>query len=250
MFDNASTSKVFQHIAQECPNISQLEFCCELDELADGNNTEDSSLRTFASLSTGFQNLWSLVSSPVIIQSSALQMLARLPNLTNLWIRAQSDTTPWNSSLCEQLPPSSFPALKSLRIDLETCRDVKRFWELIPLANLEWATVSIASTSEVGDEFIPTLCRASPHLKSLGLEFSSQSDLDEDGEIHMVPLNTFEHLARLPLKLRKARFRKRVGQNRGSVAFFDGDQLFSPAHAPGRTLALIESSSTLGQDRM
>ncbi|KAG9121453.1 hypothetical protein FRC07_002587 [Ceratobasidium sp. 392] len=198
-----STSVILEHIANKCPNLSKLEFYCNLDEPTDGDGSEDTSLRTFASLSS-FQRLRHLISTPIMIQSSALRLLAELPNLKDLWIKTESDTPPWDPSLCEQLPPGSFPVLESLSINLETCRDVRRFWEIVPLATLEKAYVSIKSTSDDDEgegEFIPTLCQSSPKINSLRLTFSSQLDLDEeDREVHLISLDMFEHLARLPLK--------------------------------------------------
>ncbi|KAG8717473.1 hypothetical protein FRC09_014227 [Ceratobasidium sp. 395] len=200
-FGNIPTSKILGHIANQCPNIFRLEFYCQLEEPTNGDYLEDALLQMFTPLSMGFQNLHHIMSNTLILQPDALRRLAQLPNLTNIWAQAEPDTLPWNSSSCGQLPPDSFPALKSLSLDLETCRDVRRFWELVPLANLETATVSIASTNEIENEFIQTLCRASPNTKSLRLAFPRQDGLDEeDDQIHMIPLDMFEHLARLALK--------------------------------------------------
>ncbi|KAG8759148.1 hypothetical protein FRC12_009837 [Ceratobasidium sp. 428] len=199
-FGNIPTGKILGHIANQRPNIFELEFHCQLDE-PDGDYVEDALLQTFAPLSAGFQNLHYLVSSPLILQPAALRPLARLPNLTYLSARAESNTLPWDSSSFNQLPSNSFPALKGLSLELETCRDMRRFWELIPLTNLERVTVSVASTNDVEDEFVPTLCRASPNIKSLVLALPRQAGLDEGhGQIYRIPLNMFEHLARLPLE--------------------------------------------------
>ncbi|KAG9118337.1 hypothetical protein FRC07_007203 [Ceratobasidium sp. 392] len=210
-----STSVILERIANKCPNLSKLEFYCNLDESTDGDGPEDTSLRTFASLS-GFQRLRHFISSPIMIQSSALRLLAQLPNLSELWIKTTPDTPPWDSSLCQRLPPGSFPALKSLSINLETCRDVKKFWELVPLPTLEAAYVTIKSKGDDDEgqgEFIPTLCQTSPNIKRLRLTFSSPPD--EDEAVHMISLGMFEHLARLSLGL----------------ANFEGHQLSLPAYA-------------------
>ncbi|KAG8719674.1 hypothetical protein FRC08_002273 [Ceratobasidium sp. 394] len=198
--DGVTTSELLGHVANKCPNIRELEYHCELDEPIEGESAENRSLRTFASL-PAFRNLCCLVSSPAIIQSSALQLLSQLPKLADLWIRAESGIRPWVSSLREQLPPGSFPALKTLSVDFEKSGDVKKFWEFIPLAGLEKAYISIGLIGD-GDqsEFIPTLCQASPNIKHLRLTFSIQSELDEeDREIHRISVDMFEHLARLPL---------------------------------------------------
>jgi hypothetical protein len=203
LLDASTTGTLLQNLASRCPNLWELEFYSEPD-YSDDDESEDISQsgrpHVFAPLGT-FHRLYRLTSTPAVIQSQALQLLAQLPNLNTLWIRADSHVIPWDPSLCEPLPVGAFPALDNCSLDFETSRDVRAFWELVPLAILTGAYISIHSISD-GDEcqFIPILCRASPQIKSIRLSFPVQLDLDEeDRQIQTISYDMFEHLARLPL---------------------------------------------------
>ncbi|KAG8730803.1 hypothetical protein FRC12_020067 [Ceratobasidium sp. 428] len=80
---------------------------------------------------------------------------------------------------------------------------MKRFWELVPLAKLTRAflTIQVARDGDEGeDNFVPLLCQASPRIRSLRLTFSDRADFnEEDRNIHKISAETFEYLSRLPL---------------------------------------------------
>ncbi|KAG8735389.1 hypothetical protein FRC10_010669 [Ceratobasidium sp. 414] len=73
--DTSSTVQLLEYTAQECPNLRSLEFHPESDEIVDA----PTSLQTFTILS-GFKHLRSLTSTPVVLESAALQLVAQLPN--------------------------------------------------------------------------------------------------------------------------------------------------------------------------
>ncbi|KAG9102926.1 hypothetical protein FRC06_000777 [Ceratobasidium sp. 370] len=201
LLDAPATSQLLEHLGHKCPNIHKLEFYSKSDELAELQGAQDNLAQTFALL-PHFRDLRNLTSTPAIIQPPVLPLLAQMPNLVDLCICVKGNTLPWDSSLRERLPADSFPELKKLALSLETSRDVKRFWELIPLASLN--EVYITMRSEAGNEsqFIPTLCQASPQIRGLRLTFPRRLDPgEEDGPIHQIDISMFERLARLPLDM-------------------------------------------------
>ncbi|KAG9076755.1 hypothetical protein FS749_011419 [Ceratobasidium sp. UAMH 11750] len=186
--DITGTRQFLEHAAYKCPNLRSLEFHPESNEIIDAPR----SLQTFTFLSN-FRHLRRLVSSPVVLQSAALQLIAQLPSLNTLSIRPNERGGHWNSSLCEQVPTGSFPALGDLTLGLRTPRDAGRFWELIPLHTLKHLDLTITSRSrQDASEFIPALCRTSPLIAALKLKVGGWS--------FSITADMFEHLARLPIE--------------------------------------------------
>ncbi|KAG9090132.1 hypothetical protein FRC06_001203, partial [Ceratobasidium sp. 370] len=180
-------------IARTCPGIRLLDFHPKLHEPANTVVAQSKLLRDFAALPS-FQNLRFLISTPVILQSPVLELVAQLPCLKRMTIQPNYPGANWDPSSCQQLPPGSFPALDTLVLSLGTSRDANRFWELIPLPNLKDLDLTMESVANDNElQFIPTLCRASPQITSLQLSFPAFN------EPHGISARMFEHLARLPL---------------------------------------------------
>ncbi|KAG8729479.1 hypothetical protein FRC10_003862 [Ceratobasidium sp. 414] len=183
----ASTRQLMERAAHKCPNLRSLEFYPEYNKITD----PATSLQTFSSFSS-FKHLRRLVSTPAVIQSTALQLIAQLPNLHTLSIEPSGHSGHWDPSLCEQIPAGSFPALTDLTLRLKESRDAKQFWELVPLRALKNLSLTIIAPSDNGEpQFIPALCRSSPLITKLKLKFR---------RVHTITADVFEHLARLPIE--------------------------------------------------
>ncbi|KAG8758853.1 hypothetical protein FRC12_009906 [Ceratobasidium sp. 428] len=194
--DPPFTSDALACLASKAPNIPKLEIYPYADTLTDSLSIHNIPPQTFVSLSE-LCNLRYLISNVAVLQPYALQLLAQLPRLRVLWIKADYCGPQSNFLLQHPFPSSSFPSLETLHIDLKTSRDVKRCWELIPLKGLTEAHISIDSTNgEDQSQFIPPLCYGSPLLRELLIKFAKS---DEDGQVHNIQMDMFEHLGRLPL---------------------------------------------------
>ncbi|KAG8693465.1 hypothetical protein FRC08_009095 [Ceratobasidium sp. 394] len=186
--DITGTRQFLEHAAYKCPNLRSLEFHPESNEIIDMPTL----LQTFTFFSN-FKDLRRLVSTPVVLESDALRLIAQLPSLNTLSIRPNECSRYWNSSLCEQVPAGSFPALGDLTIRLGTPRAAGRFWELIPLHTLKNLDLAITSPSvQDASDFIPVLCRTSPLITALKLKANGWS--------FKITADMFEHLARLPIE--------------------------------------------------
>ncbi|KAG9126406.1 hypothetical protein FRC07_003555 [Ceratobasidium sp. 392] len=189
-------SGILKLVAERCPNLRSLEFYPELAAVNDGSSTESIQSHPFLSL-CDLRNLRYLSSTLAVIHSPALEFIGQLPNLSELYVRPRErlyqPLLTWDSSRCKQLPANAFPALQTLRIQLDRSLDVKRFWELVPLAGLKNVYISLESPSDDEFQFIPVLCEGSPRITTLELCLPEQDDL------HVMPSDTFEYLARLPL---------------------------------------------------
>ncbi|KAG8735388.1 hypothetical protein FRC10_010668 [Ceratobasidium sp. 414] len=184
--DIADTSQVLQHAAHKCPGLYSLEF-------HPGPNTDVS---TSMEALSNFKHLGHLVSTPIVLQSSALQTVARLPRLTTLSIKP-NNRGHWDSSLCEQVPAGGFPVLSDLTLHLKKPQDAKRFWELLPLGVLKKLDLTLEVPSD-NSEFISTLCGTSPQITELALRLD-ESNRDYQ-RVYRINADMFEHLARLPME--------------------------------------------------
>ncbi|KAG8719672.1 hypothetical protein FRC08_002271 [Ceratobasidium sp. 394] len=186
-------------IARRSPQIRELEFYPEMGSSIKTGSVENFLLSPFASLSK-FYHLRRLGSSTAILQPHALQLVAQLPNLTDLRLCADSFGSNCSLLLDHQLPANAFPSLVTLDIDLETSQDVKKCWELIPLQALNEVQIFIQAASG-GDQsqFIPALCRGSPQIRELQISFFKQFNDDDGVDIHHIQATMFEHLRCLPL---------------------------------------------------
>ncbi|KAG9094013.1 hypothetical protein FS749_013299 [Ceratobasidium sp. UAMH 11750] len=191
--DMVNTKRLLEHAASRCPSLRSLEFYPEPIHIID----VPTPIQTFALLSN-FKDLRRLVSTPVVIQSTALQLVAQLPCLTSLSIGPTEKSGHWDSSLCEPVPAGGFPALCDLTLCLENPQDVRRFWELIPLGMLKKLDLTIPEVT--GDEppFIPTLCQASPQITKLRVMLPEFERFH--WEFYEISADTFEHLACLALE--------------------------------------------------
>ncbi|KAG8743561.1 hypothetical protein FRC12_015022 [Ceratobasidium sp. 428] len=195
-FDAEITSQALAHLVTIACGIQKLEFYPELQTLTDSLSVQSIPTTTFVSLAE-LHNLRYLTSNVAVLQPYALQLLAQLPRLRVLCIRAGYCGPECNFLLSDKLPSDTFPSLETLHIDLKTPRDVKRCWELVPLKRLTKAHISISSANgEDQSQFIPSLCHGSPLLRELLLGFAKP---DEDGQIHDIQIEMFEHLGHLPL---------------------------------------------------
>ncbi|KAG8690854.1 hypothetical protein FRC09_011810, partial [Ceratobasidium sp. 395] len=184
------------YLATVACGIQKLEFYPDSQTLTDSLSVQSIPVETFVSLAE-LHNLRYVTSNVAVLQPYALQLLAQLPHLRVLCIRAGYCGPQCNFLLNYKLPSSSFPSLETLRIDPKTSRDVKKCWELVPLKRLTKAHISISSANgEDQSQFIPSLCHGSPLLRELLLGFAK---LDEDEQIHNIQIEMFEHLRRLPL---------------------------------------------------
>ncbi|KAG9082072.1 hypothetical protein FRC06_005255, partial [Ceratobasidium sp. 370] len=150
--DLVGARQLLEYVAPQCPGLCSLEFYPEPTEIP-------TPPQTFASLSS-FKDLRRLVSTPVVIESSALQLVAQLPHLNSLLIAPNANGRHWDWSLCEPVPAGSFPTLGDLTLFLEKPQDATRFWELIPLGILKKLDLTILKAARDKSPFIPTLCRA------------------------------------------------------------------------------------------
>ncbi|KAG8729166.1 hypothetical protein FRC10_004195, partial [Ceratobasidium sp. 414] len=188
VLDITSTAQLLEYTAQKCPDLHSLEFHPESDEIVD----TPTYLQTFTLLSS-FKHLRRLTSTPMLLESAALQLVAQLPSLDTLSAEPNEHSGHWNPSLCEQVPAGGFPALNDLTLCLEGPWDAEKFWELIPLQALKTLALTIDSYPDDNESrFIPVLCRASPLITGLTLRFS--------GWGHRITADTFEYLARLPIE--------------------------------------------------
>ncbi|KAG8734119.1 hypothetical protein FRC10_011937 [Ceratobasidium sp. 414] len=185
--DMASTMRLLERTAHRCTNLRSLEF---------HPTTTPVPPETLALLSS-FKNLRRLVSTPIVLQSTTLQVVAQLPHLGTLSIESEADDGLWDPSLCEQVPADGFPALSDLTLRLETLEDATRFWELIPLGNLKKLDLTILVAGD-NSELIPTLCRASPQITEFRLGFDEAGGDDE--WVYEISADMFEHLACLPIE--------------------------------------------------
>ncbi|KAG8736611.1 hypothetical protein FRC10_009128 [Ceratobasidium sp. 414] len=187
------SARLLEAVMRACPGIHSLDFHPELHGPADNLTARNKLLQGFTFLSS-FQDLRALRSAPMILQSPVLELVAQLPCLKCLTVQPNHTGANWDPSLCQQLPPGSFPALDTLTLELGNSHDAKKFWELIPLPNLKGLDLSLRSVPSDDElSFIPTLCQASPQITSLQLDFPAW------GEPHEIGTEVFEHLARLPL---------------------------------------------------
>lgn len=149
---------------------------------------------------SGLHKLRSLSCNLPIIHSPTLMAVAQLPNLTDLSISGNPDSQNdllWDLSWRDRIPPGSFPALKSLTVDLGTSYNTEQFFKFLPLTGLNGVNIILAQ----GDlQFISTLCRASPQLTDLDiLHFNGIDHEDEEIMIGRISSGLFEHLSRLPM---------------------------------------------------
>ncbi|KAG9074625.1 hypothetical protein FS749_013790 [Ceratobasidium sp. UAMH 11750] len=186
--DMADTRQNLEHIARQCPGLYTLEFHPESNMTADD-------LMSMHVLSS-FKNLGHLVSTPIILHSAALRVVAQLPSLQTLSIGSTWSSGDWDSSLCEQIPVGGFPALSNLTLQLKKPQDAKRFWELIPLGVLKKLVLTLDGPDKF--EFIPTLCRKSPRITDLVIKFGESKEYR--GQVYNMSADVFEHLARLPIE--------------------------------------------------
>ncbi|KAG8723941.1 hypothetical protein FRC09_001050 [Ceratobasidium sp. 395] len=192
----SSVKHVLDHIAIICPGVHQLTFYPSSDRYIDNFSLEDIPSQTFASLAK-FRGLRRLDSGIAILQSHSLQLLAELPYLAFLRVESGYLHDVKHVQLCHQLPPDSFPSLATLHIDLPTPRDIKRFWDVVPLKKLIEVHITIQSADDDDQmQFIPSLCRGSPRIKALLLDFPMG---DDDEPVYSIGADMFEHLERLPL---------------------------------------------------
>ncbi|KAG8779307.1 hypothetical protein FRC12_024434 [Ceratobasidium sp. 428] len=188
--------EVLDHIAIICPEAHQLEFYPSSGHYIDNFSLEDIPSQTFVSLAK-FRDLRRLTSGVAILQSHSLQLLAELPYLAFLQVEAGYLHEVKNVQLCRQLPADSFPSLTILNIDLPTSQDVKRFWDLVPLKKLIEVHIFIQSADDSDQmQFIPSLCRGSPLIRALLLDFPRSGDSEP---LYRIGADMFEHLRRLPL---------------------------------------------------
>ncbi|KAG8719671.1 hypothetical protein FRC08_002270 [Ceratobasidium sp. 394] len=187
--DMASTRQLLEHVAHQCPDIHFLEFYP--DPTA---KTDTPPLSQTLALLSGFKNLRRLASTSVVIQPSVLQLVAQLPHLNTLSI-GPIGSPDWDSSSCEQVPTGGFPALNNLTLCLANLQDAKQFWELVPLGMLKKLDLTILVANRGKSEFISRLCRASPQITELGLNFTNY----RGGWAYEIDADTFEHMARLPI---------------------------------------------------
>ncbi|KAG8745083.1 hypothetical protein FRC10_008935 [Ceratobasidium sp. 414] len=188
------SARLLEAVVRVCPGIYSLDFRPELRGPADTITARNELLQGFTFLAS-FQDLRALRSAPMILQSPVLELVAQLPYLKRMAIEPFYIREYWDPSLCQQLPPGSFPALDPLTLGLGSFRDAKKFWELIPLPNLKELDLTMElATNDNEFPFIPTLCQASPQITSLQLHF-----FPPGLEPHEINADMFEHLARLPL---------------------------------------------------
>ncbi|KAG8709303.1 hypothetical protein FRC08_018423, partial [Ceratobasidium sp. 394] len=186
--DMADTKKNLEHIALQCPGLYSLEFHPESD-----TTTDDLMLMHVLS---SFKNLGHLVSTPTILHSAALQVVAQLPCLHTLSIDSYFSGY-WDSSSCEQVPVGGFPALSNLMLRLRNSQDAKQFWEFIPLGMLKKLVLTIEDPDDEF-EFISTLCRTSPQITDLVIKFGKFEKYRR--QVYKMSADVFEHLARLPIE--------------------------------------------------
>ncbi|KAG8698401.1 hypothetical protein FRC09_007250 [Ceratobasidium sp. 395] len=156
-------------------------------------------VRGYASISK-FSNLRALMSTPAMLEPPILRLIAQLPNLSSLIISPYQRGIYFDFSLSTRLPEDSFPALNVLRIPFTTSHDIKKFWELIPLAKLKSLFLDIESVSNDDSlAFISTLCQASHLITRLELTFPYIDDEDEGDEPYAIEEGGFEYLLGLSL---------------------------------------------------
>ncbi|KAG8702272.1 hypothetical protein FRC09_004821 [Ceratobasidium sp. 395] len=195
-----SFARALEMAAQTCTGTCSLEFFPQSRNQVDPDMAQPSPLYNFNFMSM-FQNLHALTSTPMMLESPVLQLVAQLPSLSKLVIQDYEDGTHWRLSSHMQLPKDSFPALAILCIQFSNTRDAKKFWELMPPIGLKILSLAVRSVDDDdgGLQFIPALCRASPELGCLRLALPGMDDTDEEEEIYMVGKETFEKLAGLDL---------------------------------------------------
>ncbi|KAG9073958.1 hypothetical protein FRC06_011032 [Ceratobasidium sp. 370] len=190
--DMTETQRILEHTANLCPGLRSLEFYPRTTK-----TTKTPALsQTFASLSS-FKDLRRLASTPAVIQSNALQLVARLPRLDTLSIRSCGNGRRWDSSLCEKVSPGGFPALTDLTLHLDTPGDATRFWELVPLGKLKKLDLTLLARDDESP-FISTICTASPRITKLGLKFVDSKKWSQ--WFYKISADMFKYLARLPLE--------------------------------------------------
>ncbi|KAG8712126.1 hypothetical protein FRC08_014999 [Ceratobasidium sp. 394] len=183
----ADTRQILEHAVHKCPGLYSLEF--------HPMSTTDADTSVEVLLS--FKRLGHLVSTPIVLQSTGLQTVARLPRLNTLSIKP-AGSGHWDSSLCEQMPADSFPVLSDLTLCLEKPRDATQFWVLIPLRMLKKLDLTITAPHGDNSEFISTLCRTSPQITELALRFPESERCYR--WTYRISAEVFEHLARLPIE--------------------------------------------------
>ncbi|KAG8723952.1 hypothetical protein FRC09_001061 [Ceratobasidium sp. 395] len=194
------TMDVLAFIATRCPAIHELEFYPGSTKPAANPTIEDIPQQTFAPMSE-FRELRSLSTSTAVLQSHALHLVSQLPNLVDLEIKDGYLHADSNLLLSHALPANSFPSLRTLHVDLETFQDVEKFWDLIPLKMLSEVHISIRSPGSNDQiRFIPSLCRGSPQIRGLLLDFRGESVGDNAIEpVYTIQTDMFECLGNLPL---------------------------------------------------
>ncbi|KAG9128013.1 hypothetical protein FRC07_006373, partial [Ceratobasidium sp. 392] len=187
------------YVASVAPNIRKIEIYPGYpgsEGLTDSQSIENIPEQTFASL-CNLSDLRSLVVNVAVFQPYALQLIAQLPRLADLWIKAGYCGPYCGLLLQHKLPAGSFPSLVTFHIDFEVPREVKRCWDLIPLAMLTEVHIFIHSANgEDQSMFIPSLCHVSPLIRELVLDFAKPG---EDEPIHIIQAEMFDYLRRLPL---------------------------------------------------
>ncbi|KAG9114059.1 hypothetical protein FRC07_007698 [Ceratobasidium sp. 392] len=184
--------------ARTCPGLCSLEFYPQPHEQG---TSQLLYIFDFVCLSA-FKSLRTLISTPVILQDAILQVVAQLPELSRLVIQDFGIATEWNPPLRTKLSGDyNFPALEDLSIPFANSRDIKKFWELVPLSKLETLLLNIhdVGPGKNPQDFIKTICQASPLIENLQLLFPEVDPADEDEEPFAITEATFEYMAELPL---------------------------------------------------
>ncbi|KAG8794138.1 hypothetical protein FRC12_000408 [Ceratobasidium sp. 428] len=243
---------VLARIASGSPAIHELKLYPTPDEEVAHSAIEDIAQQMFAPMSE-FRQLRTLTTGTAMLQPCALQLISRLPNLVELRIEPvwPNRSARFNSPLSHALPEDAFPSLRALRVAFDTSQDVKRFWDLIPLKALTevYIMVRLASSNNQAP-FIPSLCRGSPQIRGLHLEFPAvESDGGDSNEaIYGIQADMFEYLGKLPLdrflSLTFAKFDFENAWNGIAVAWPCIGEIRFP-HQPARIEHLMTLSTNL-----
>lgn len=202
------SSHLVSRIAESCPNIHTLELYTETlyPRPLSGMNVPGyhSKPSLFASLGqepSPLRNLRTFGAGPEVLSPDVVALLGNLPCLESLTVCFPNHTP--EQMVPGDFPPlpNSFPALQHVGIYSRSAPLITRFWRKLPFVR-RITSVYIKALPDLDDDdsetnLICLICRSSPNITDLHLEFTSDSMLTT---LDLLTPSVLHHLGQLPLE--------------------------------------------------
>lgn len=203
-FRSVLSPQLMTRIVKSCPNIC----CLELYSRASRYHPRGTSIpgtristNLFASLGQ-LHSLCTLGAGPEALSYGMLRGLGSLPNLESLMISIPPDTP--EQMIPSQIPPlpNRFLALRHLSWYCESPAVTSHLWKtLCFVRQLTSASIQVGykpnTHNNIIDDLVNSVCRFSPNLTTLHLDFNSENSMLE---LDLFKPTTMDHFSRLPLQ--------------------------------------------------